>query len=114
MRPGRRSYTCACYCAGVNHLSRRTQILLDEDRHTRLRRRAESTGASIGELVRDAIDVAYPDKPAALSAAEAATALLDSDPMPVDDWSVMKAERDAMWEKHLLDDVDHDGEARAE
>lgn len=95
-------------------LSRRTQILLDEDRHTRLRRRADSTGASIGELVRDAIDLAYPDEPAPLSAAEAATELLDSDPMPVDDWPVMKAERDAMWEKHLLDDLGGDDESRVE
>lgn len=95
---------------GVTQLSRRTQILLDEDRHQRLRLRAERTGSSMGELVREAIDLAYPDEPSPLSAAEAATALLDSEPMPVDDWPVMKAERDAMWEKHLLDDLGGDDE----
>ena len=82
--------------------------MLDEDRHTRLRRRAESTGASIGELVRDAIDLAYPEEPT-LTAAQGAAGLLDSEPMPVDDWPIMKAERSAMWEKHLFADVD-DGE----
>lgn len=80
--------------------------MLDENRHTRLRRRAESTGASIGELVRDAIDLAYPEEPPALSAAEGAAGLLDSEPMPVDDWPIMKAERNDMWEKHLLAKVD--------
>ena len=74
---------------------------MDEDRHTRLRRRAESTGASIGELVREAIDLAYPKDQPPLSAREGAAGLLDSDPMPVDDWPVMKAQRNDTWEKHL-------------
>lgn len=94
-------------------LTRRTQVLLDEGRHERLRLRAQRTGSSIGELVRDAIDVAFPEEPRALSAREGAAGLLDSDPMPVDDWPVMKAERDAMWEKHLFADVEGgEGERR--
>ncbi len=72
----------------------------------RLRRRAERTGASIGELVREAIDLAYPDESPALSAADGAAGLLDAEPMPVDDWPVMKAERDEMWEKHVFADAD--------
>jgi len=82
-------------------LLRRTQVLLDEDRHRRLHERAEQTGASIGELVRQAIDQAYPAEPFALTAAQGAAALLDAEPMPVDDWPMMKAERDEMWEEHL-------------
>lgn len=92
-------------------LTRRTQVLLDEGRHERLRQRAQRTGSSIGELVREAIDVAYPDEPQPLSAGEAAAALLDSEPMPVDDWPVMKAERNEMWEEHLFADIE-DGERR--
>lgn len=41
-------------------LSRRTQILLDEDRYRRLEREAGGRGASIAELIREAIDLAYP------------------------------------------------------
>lgn len=82
-------------------LTRRTQILLDEDRHQRLRERAAQTGVSIGALVREAIDVAYPPRSGRLSSAEGAAALLDAEPMPVDDWPAMKAERDEMWEEHL-------------
>ena len=43
-----------------HQLTRRTQILLDEDRHQRLARRSEETGASIAGLIRDAIDEVYP------------------------------------------------------
>jgi len=94
----------------VTQLTRRTQILLDENRHRRLRRRAESTGASIGELVREAIDLAYPEDSGSLSPAEGAAGLLDAEPMPVDDWPIMKAERNEMWEEHLYDDLEQ-GEA---
>ncbi len=41
-----------------------------------------------------------------LSAREGAAGLLDSDPMSVDDWPVMKAQRNEMWEKHLFADVE--------
>lgn len=44
----------------MSHLTRRTQVLLDEERFARLQRRAEETNRSIGALVREAIDVAYP------------------------------------------------------
>lgn len=86
-------------------LSIRTQVLLDEGRHLRLRERAQRTGVSIGELVRQAIDQAYPAEPSTLTAAQGAAALLDAQPMPVEDWPVMKAERDEMWEEHLEADL---------
>ena len=44
----------------MSQLTRRTQVLLDEERYSRLHRRAEQTNRSIGALVREAIDVAYP------------------------------------------------------
>lgn len=77
-------------------------MLLDENRHERLRLRAQRTGTSIGELVREAIDVAYPDDDGVpATQAEAAAALLAADPMPVDDWPVMKQLRNEMYEEHL-------------
>jgi hypothetical protein len=41
-------------------LSRRLQILLDEDRYLRLAQRAQTSGRSVAALVRDAIDQAFP------------------------------------------------------
>lgn len=78
-------------------------MLLDEGRHERLRARAQRTGSSIGGLVRDAIDLAYPEEVdgAPATQAEAAAALLAADPMPVDDWPAMKRLRNEMYEEHL-------------
>jgi Ribbon-helix-helix protein, copG family len=69
-------------------LTRRTQILLDEERYVRLEERAQRTGASVGALIRQAIDVAYPG---ALSDRErAGQELLDAEPIPVADWPELK------------------------
>lgn len=85
----------ACYCMRMS-LTRRTQILLDEDRHERLRRRADERGTSVAKLIREAIDRAYP--PPNADRAAAAQRLLDAPPMPVDDWPKMKREMlDGMW-----------------
>lgn len=46
----------------MSQLTRRTQILLDEDRYARLERRAGETNRSIAALVREAIDVVYPER----------------------------------------------------
>jgi hypothetical protein len=43
----------------MSTLSRRTQLLLDEERHARLAEEAQRTGRSIGALVREAIDVRF-------------------------------------------------------
>jgi plasmid stability protein len=69
-------------------LNRRTQLLLDDDLHRRLRETAAQRGISMGALIREAID----EK---LSSAQDARAqsiqkLLDAEPMPVDDWPIMK------------------------
>jgi Ribbon-helix-helix protein, copG family len=37
----------------------RTQVMLEEHQYARLKRESESTGRSIGELVREAIDEKY-------------------------------------------------------
>lgn len=71
-------------------LARRTQVLLDEDRYARLEERARRTGASVGALIRQAIDVAYPAAPSDLE--RAGQELLDADPIAVADWPELKRE----------------------
>ena len=75
------------YMAGLTH---RTQILLDDERHERLRRRAAETGRSVGALIREAIDRGLPDAPPDRS--RAASILLEAEPMAVGDWTEMKRE----------------------
>lgn len=71
-------------------LTRRLQVLLDEERWERLQARSSASGASIGAIVRSAIDEALP---AAVPAAEEAAAqLLSAEPTPVGDWSDVKRE----------------------
>lgn len=79
-------------------LSRRTQILLDEERHERLQRRSAETGASVGALIREAIDTAFPGIPT--DRERAADELLEAEPMPVQDWPRIKADDlDSMYER---------------
>jgi len=62
-------------------LTRRLQILLDDERYERLARRATEGGTSIATLVRAAIDARYPaDDPERRAAADA---ILAAEPMPV-------------------------------
>lgn len=70
------------------HLARRTQVLLDEERYARLEERAQRTGASVGALIRAAIDIAYPGAPN--DRERAGRELLDADPIPVMDWPDLK------------------------
>lgn len=83
-------------------LNNRMQILLDDDRHGRLRRRAAETGESVGALIREAIDRAYPELPP--ERARAGRRLLDAAPMPVEDWPGMK--------RAMLDEIHDPGPPR--
>ncbi|HEX4837667.1 MAG TPA: CopG family transcriptional regulator [Solirubrobacteraceae bacterium] len=69
-------------------LTRRTQLLLDDDLHRRLRETADARGISLGALVREAIE----EKLSRVqeSRSEAFAKLLTAEPMPVEDWSAMK------------------------
>ncbi len=71
-------------------LTRRTQLLLDDDLHRRLGEIAAQRGISLGALIREAID----EKLAGMhdSRSKAFAKLLEAEPMPVDDWPVMKQE----------------------
>jgi hypothetical protein len=69
-------------------LNRRTQLLLDDDLHRRLRETAEQRGISLGALIREAIDEKLSRVQEQRS--EAFAKLLAAEPMPVEDWPVMK------------------------
>lgn len=71
-------------------LTHRLQVLLDEERYLRLEQLASSGGISIGSLVREAIDRSFPN--AEINRRQAADAILDASPMPVDDWVTMKGQ----------------------
>ena len=70
---------CACYSMCM--LTRRLQILLDEDRHRRLSEVAEERGVSVATVVREAIDRGLPNP--ASRRHEAGRRLLDAADMPV-------------------------------
>jgi plasmid stability protein len=69
-------------------LTRRTQLLLDDELHRRLRESAAQRGISMGALIREAID----EKLSSVQddRARAIDELLAAEPMPVEDWPVMK------------------------
>lgn len=69
-------------------LTHRTQLLLDDELHHRLRETAAERGVSMGALIREAID----EKLSRVNdaRAQAFARLLEAEPMPVEDWSVMK------------------------
>jgi succinate dehydrogenase flavin-adding protein (antitoxin of CptAB toxin-antitoxin module) len=71
-------------------LTHRTQLLLDDEMHRRLRESAEQRGISMGALIREA--VAEKLARAKDDRAEAFSRLLEAEPMPVEDWPVMKQE----------------------
>jgi plasmid stability protein len=72
----------------VSQLTRRTQLLLDDDLHRHLRETATQRGISMGALIREAIDEKL--SRAQEDRAKAIDELLAAPPMPVDDWPVMK------------------------
>lgn len=71
-------------------MTRRLQVLLDEERMNRLERYANERGTSVATVIRDAIDATVPrhtpdERRAAIER------LLAAPPMPVvDDWMEMK------------------------
>lgn len=78
-------------------LTRRLQILLDDERFDRLERRARQRGTSVAALIRDAIDVAFPE--AVPERRRAIEAFLEAEPMSVEDWSAMKSDRAALLDR---------------
>lgn len=75
-------------------LTRRLQVLLDDERMDRLEHLARERGTSVAALIRHAIDVVYPD--AGGGRQRTAEEFLAADPMAVDDWTTMKQDRAAL------------------
>lgn len=78
----------------MSMLQRRLQVLIDDDRHARLRAIAKERGVSIGTVVREAIDrgLASPDA----SRAAAGASILAAPPMPVPDVDELLDELEAL------------------
>lgn len=51
------TYTCYCMCMAI--LERRLQLLLDEERYSRLAAESKETGRSVASLIREAIDTRW-------------------------------------------------------
>ena len=71
-------------------LSRRLQVLIDEERWARLEDEATQRGASVATLVRDAIDLAFPR--GELTAVGAAERFLARPSRDLGDWEAAKRE----------------------
>lgn len=71
-------------------MTRRLQILVDDERYAMLERESQRTGRPVAELIRAAIDRRYAMDPTTRRAAY--ERVLAAEPMPVDDWAVMKRE----------------------
>ncbi|MGI8974621.1 MAG: antitoxin [Gaiella sp.] len=73
---------------------RRLQILIDDERLGRVRRRAETTNRSVADVIREAIDVALPvdgDRRRV-----AAARVLAAEPSPVGEPGELRAELEAI------------------
>ncbi len=72
----------------MSTMTHRLQILVDEPRYALLERESQRSGRSIAELIREAVDASYGvDRQKRRAAIDR---LLAAEPMPVEDWDVMK------------------------
>lgn len=88
--PERSTYTCYCMCM----LSRRLQILLDDERYQRVSAIARQRKTSVAAIIREAIDRGLPASQRRRSGA--ARMILQADPMDVPGPDELKAELDEM------------------
>ena len=78
----------------MSMLTRRLQILLDEDRYARIAEQASQRGVAVAVIVREAIDMAIPSR--ATERADAGRAILGAERMSVpDDPADLRREIDA-------------------
>lgn len=72
-------------------LERRLQILLDEDRYTKIADEAARTGRSVAAIIREAIDARLDaDEHRRRAAARRLLSYVNSNPTPEPDWSETK------------------------
>ncbi len=84
----------------MGELNRLVHVLLDDERLERLRRYADSKGASVGAVVRDAIDheLARDDRTRAEAALES---FLAAPPIPVGTPEELKREMRDAWDDEI-------------
>lgn len=84
----------------MGELNRRVHVLLDDDRLERLKNRAEVTGASVGAVVREAIDheLERSDRARALAALES---FLAAPPVPVGTPEELERELAEAWDEEI-------------
>jgi len=83
----------------MSMLDRRLQVLIDEDRWSRLEREAGRRGVSVAVLVREAIDERFPGN--ADERRTALQAILEADPMDVPDPEELVDELEAIRGRRL-------------
>lgn len=85
----------------MSRLTRRTQLLLDEERHERLERRSAETGRSVASIIREAIDSKLAEDEVRHQRREAGRRMLEA-PLPREgsepDWEDVK--NDLYEERH--------------
>jgi len=79
----------------MSTLTRRLQVLLDEERYVRLERAAERRGISVAAVVREAIDRMFGGEE--IDRQAAGEKLLSAEPMEVEGWRETK--------RHLADEM---------
>lgn len=82
----------------MSMLTRRLQVLIDEDRMKRLASEAERRNVAVSVVVREAIDAMYPVDHSQKAAA--AKRILAAEPMPVPDPPELREELDALRGRH--------------
>ena len=75
-------------------LERRLQILLDRDRYERVAREAEARGTSVAQIIREAIDRAFPST--SRRRQQAADRILQAPDTPVPEVGELKRELDEL------------------
>jgi hypothetical protein len=88
--------------------NKRTQVLLSEELYDRLLRESRVRGESMGSLIRDAVEQAYPDD---LKEKQRIVEKICSMNLPVSDWETMEEEITARWLPEEDEDVDEDRES---
>ncbi len=82
----------------MSMLTRRLQVLIDDERHRRLEVEASRRGVAVAVLVREALDAAYPTT--AEERRAAGDRVLAAQPMPVADVEEPRAELAAARARH--------------
>jgi hypothetical protein len=78
-------------------MTRRLQVLVDEERWNRLEQHAKRRGASVATLIREAIDLAFPSGHAGVE--EAGRKFLSRPPVDLGDWAAAKTQIEAELER---------------